>query len=60
VELAPAQLALPGSPPAHSLHTQNRPDASRGQAQVPGPAWVAWARLPLQLPMLRDAWRLTR
>lgn len=35
-------------------------DASRGQAQVPGPAWVAWARLPLQLPMLRDAWRLTR
>jgi len=35
-------------------------DATRGESQVPGPVWVSWARLPLQIPMLRQALRQTR
>ena len=35
-------------------------DATRGHPQVGMPAWAAWARLPLQLPMIRAAWSFTR
>ncbi len=35
-------------------------DASRGRPQVRVPAWLAWSRLPLQVPMIARAWRLTR
>lgn len=35
-------------------------DASRGEPQVRVPAWLAWSRLPLQLPMVMRAWSLTR
>lgn len=35
-------------------------DASRGQPQVAAPTWLAWLRLPLQLPMLAKAWSFTR
>lgn len=36
-------------------------DASRGESQVDNvPAWAAWLRLPLQIPMLMQAWRLAR
>lgn len=35
-------------------------DASRGRPQVRVPAWLAWLRLPLQLPMLARAWSFTR
>jgi uncharacterized membrane protein len=31
-------------------------DASRGRPQVPVPAWLCWARLPLQLPLVARAW----
>jgi uncharacterized membrane protein len=35
-------------------------DASRGDPQVKMPAWIAWARLPMQVPMLLKAWSFTR
>ena len=35
-------------------------DASRGKPQVAMPTWLAWARLPLQVPMLVRAWSFTR
>ena len=35
-------------------------DATWGEPQVEVPAWAAWARVPMQFPMLRQAWRLTR
>lgn len=35
-------------------------DASAGRPQVALPAWLAWLRLPLQLPMLAKAWSFTR
>lgn len=35
-------------------------DASRGSSQVGIPAWAAWARLPLQVPMVLRAWSFTR
>lgn len=34
-------------------------DASRGQ-DVGVPAWAAWLRLPMQIPMIRRAWSFTR
>jgi len=35
-------------------------DASRGDSQVSMPAWLAWARLPLQIPMLAQALKFAR
>lgn len=35
-------------------------DASPGRSQVPMPAWAAWARVPLQLAMIRSALELAR
>jgi uncharacterized membrane protein len=35
-------------------------DATRGDPQVPVPAWAAWLRLPMQFPMIRQAWSYTR
>jgi uncharacterized membrane protein len=35
-------------------------DATRGSSQVGIPAWAAWARLPLQVPMVLRAWSFTR
>lgn len=35
-------------------------DASTGRPQVRVPAWAAWLRLPLQLPLLAAAWSCTR
>ncbi len=34
-------------------------DATRGQ-DVGVPAWAAWLRLPMQIPMIRRAWSFTR
>jgi len=34
-------------------------DATRG-VDVGVPAWAAWLRLPMQFPMIRRAWSLTR
>ena len=34
-------------------------DASRGE-DVGVPAWAAWLRLPMQIPMIRRAWSFTR
>ncbi|MFM7508182.1 MAG: hypothetical protein ACKO5A_01360 [Actinomycetota bacterium] len=34
-------------------------DATQGQ-DVGVPAWAAWLRLPLQIPMIRRAWSFTR
>jgi len=34
-------------------------DATRGR-DVGVPAWATWLRLPLQFPMIRRAWSLTR
>jgi uncharacterized membrane protein len=35
-------------------------DATRGRPQVAVPAWAAWLRLPLQVPMVLRAWSFTR
>jgi uncharacterized membrane protein len=35
-------------------------DASRGTSQAPMPTWLAWLRLPLQIPMIVKAWSFTR
>ena len=35
-------------------------DATRGVAKMPGPAWLAWARLPMQIPMLLNLLRFAR
>jgi uncharacterized membrane protein len=35
-------------------------DAARGQPQVSAPKWVTWIRVPMQVPMIRTAWSLTR
>lgn len=35
-------------------------DAARGRSSVPGPAWISWARLPLQVPMVATALRFAR
>ena len=35
-------------------------DATWGESQVEVPAWAAWLRVPMQFPMLRQAWQLTR
>ncbi len=35
-------------------------DASARRPQVKVPAWIVWVRLPMQLPLIVRAWRLTR
>lgn len=35
-------------------------DATRGNPQAAMPTWLAWLRLPLQIPMLMRAWSFTR
>lgn len=35
-------------------------DATRGDPQVTMPAWIAWLRLPMQIPMILRAWSFTR
>lgn len=35
-------------------------DASAGRPQVKVPAWLLWARLPMQIPLIVRAWGLTR
>ncbi|MFI5043284.1 MAG: hypothetical protein ACHQDC_00705 [Acidimicrobiales bacterium] len=35
-------------------------DSARGKPQVEMPAWLVWARLPMQVPMALKAWSFTR
>jgi uncharacterized membrane protein len=35
-------------------------DATRGEPQVPAPTLITWLRVPMQLPLIRSAWNLTR
>ena len=44
----------------YPANVQMAVDATRGRPQVPAPTWVTWVRVPMQLAMIRSAWKLTR
>jgi uncharacterized membrane protein len=57
---AGAYLATATIVAVYPANVQMAVDASRGRSQVKIPAWAAWARLPMQIPMVVRAWSFTR
>lgn len=53
-------LALLTIAAVYPANLQMAYDATWGESQVDVPAWAAWLRVPMQIPMLRQAWQLTR
>jgi uncharacterized membrane protein len=57
---AGAALATATLVAVYPANVQMAIDATRGRSQVAAPTWITWIRVPMQLPLIRSAWQLTR